>query len=385
MRRKQFSLFDPQLCRSAAVDALYKLNSRHQWRNPVMFVVWLGIVVTTLVCLAQWSGLAGNAGSDGEPLWFSANITLWLWFTVLFANFAEALAEGRSNEADEIRLVDLPPDDLRQRLKEGKVYLPGQAERAIEHFFRKGNLMALRELALRRTAERVDDQMRAYRHREEIERVWHTHDALLVCLGPLDVSDKVVRTAARLAARLGSPWHAVYVETPRLHRLPESQRRSILQTLKLAADLGAETVTLAAQDEAQAILDYAREHNLGKIVIGRRQQGVFWWRGRRFIDRLGQLGPDLDLIVVVVEGQRGSRINADEHLPPDLRGFAERWRQQIVGSLATVLLGELIAHPDKVLTQRHLLLAVWGPNAVEHTHYLRIYMGHLRQKLEQDP
>lgn len=255
----------------------------------------------------------------------------------------ETVPDRLFDEADEIKLVDLSPEDLRQRLKEGKVYLPGQAERAIEHFFRKGNLMALRELALRRTAERVDDQMRAYRHREEIERVWHTHDALLVCLGPLDGSDKVVRTAARLAARFGSPWHAVYVETPRLHRLPESRRRQILQTLKLAGELGAETVTLAAQDEAQAVLDYAREHNLGKIVIGRRQQGVFWWRGRRFIDRLGKLGPDLDLIVVAVEGQQSARSLAEEHLPPDLRGFAERWQRQIVGSLATVLLGSILA------------------------------------------
>ena len=90
-----------------------------------------------------------------------------------------------------------------------------------------------------------------------------------------------VRTAARLAARLGSPWHAVYVETPRLHRLPEAQRRGILQTLKLAGELGAETATLAAPDEVQAVLAYAREHNLGKIVIGRRQRESFWRRGGR--------------------------------------------------------------------------------------------------------
>ena len=248
----------------------------------------------------------------------------------------ETVPDRIFDAADEVVIVDLPPDDLRQRLKEGKVYLPEQAERAIEHFFRKGNLMALR-----RTAERVDDQMRAYRNSSDIGQIWHTQDALLVCLGPQDGSDKVVRTAARLAARFNSPWHAVYVETPRLHRLPESQRRGILQTLKLAGELGAETATLAAQDEAQALLDYAREHNLGKIVIGRRQREFSWYPGRRFIDKLGKLGPDLDLIVVAVDAQEPVRARVE--LPPDLRPFTERWRVQILGSLATLLLGGVLA------------------------------------------
>ena len=250
--------------------------------------------------------------------------------------------------ADEVVLVDLTPDDLRQRLKEGKVYLAGQAERAIEHFFRKGNLMALRELALRRTAERVDGQMREYRSDADIDRIWHTQDALLLCLGPQDGSDKVVRTAARLAARLGSPWHAVYVETPRLHRLPEAQRRGILQTLKLAGELGAETATLAAPDEVQAVLAYAREHNLGKIVIGRRQRESFWRRGGRFAERLGRQGADLDLIVVAVENESPPPRPA-ESLPPDLRSFGERWQVQLKGCAATLLLGAVLAGISRLL------------------------------------
>lgn len=99
-------------------------------------------------------------------------------------------------------LVDLPPDDLRQRLKEGKVYIAGQAERAIEHFFRKGNLIALRELALRRTADRVDEQMRAWRGHPGEEKVWHTRDAILLCIGHNTGSEKLARAAARLASRL---------------------------------------------------------------------------------------------------------------------------------------------------------------------------------------
>ena len=126
----------------------------------------------------------------------------------------ETVPDPFFDAADDVVLVDLPPDDLRQRLNEGKVYIGGQAERAIENFFRKGNLIALRELALRRTADRVDEQMRAWRDRQGQEKVWHTRDAILLCIGHNTGSEKLVRAAARLAARLGSVWHAVYVETP---------------------------------------------------------------------------------------------------------------------------------------------------------------------------
>jgi two-component system sensor histidine kinase KdpD len=192
------------------------------------------------------------------------------------------------------------PDDLRQRLNEGKVYIGGQAERAIENFFRKGNLIALRELALRRTADRVDEQMRAWRDRQGQEKVWHTRDAILLCIGHNTGSEKLVRAAARLAARLGSVWHAVYVETPSLHRLPEARRRAILAALRLAQELGAETATLSDPSEEKAVLHYAREHNLGKIVIG-RQSKRRWWDRSGFADRLARHAPDLDLVVIALD------------------------------------------------------------------------------------
>ncbi len=160
------------------------------------------------------------------------------------------------------------PDDLRQRLNEGKVYIGGQAERAIENFFRKGNLIALRELALRRTADRVDEQMRAWRDRQGQEKVWHTRDAILLCIGHNTGSEKLVRAAARLAARPPGQRLACGVcRDPSLHRLPEGRRRAILAALRLAQELGAETATLSDPSEEKAVLHYAREHNLGKIVI----------------------------------------------------------------------------------------------------------------------
>ncbi len=148
----------------------------------------------------------------------------------------ETLPDTFFDRADEVVLVDTPADELIERLAAGKVYMPAQAERAAKNFFRKGNLMALRELALRRTAERVDGQMREYRSDADISRVWHTQDALLLCLGPQDGSDKVVRTAARLAARPTARWR-LFMNTPMClppvpglgaSRLPANERRGIV-------------------------------------------------------------------------------------------------------------------------------------------------------------
>lgn len=245
----------------------------------------------------------------------------------------ETVPDRLYEETDEVVLVDLTPDDLRRRLDEGKVYLPQQAERAIEHFFRKENLIALRELALRCTADRVDEQMQALRHSGE--PVWHTRDSLLVCIGPSGGNEKLVRVAARLAGRLGCVWHAVYVETPLLHRLPEHERRNILTTLHLAQELGAETSTLPAQEETDAVLHYAREHNLGKILIGRHNKRRWhdWWKGS-FAHRLGTRGPDLDLLIVSLSESDATN---NPILPADLRHKDEKWQRQFTGIGAALL------------------------------------------------
>ncbi|MGN6665355.1 MAG: two-component system sensor histidine kinase KdbD, partial [Trinickia sp.] len=143
--------------------------------------------------------------------------------------------------ADEVTLVDLPAEELLDRLREGKVYLPHQAENAVRNFFRKGNLIALRELALRRTADRVDAQMREYRADQSIERIWQARERIIVCVGAGPESTTLVRAGARLASSLKADWLAVYVETPKLQRLPDAIRKRTLDALKLASELGAET------------------------------------------------------------------------------------------------------------------------------------------------
>ncbi len=210
----------------------------------------------------------------------------------------ETVPDRVFDTADEVVVVDLPPDELLERLKEGKVYLPQQAERASQNFFRKGNLLALRELALRRTADRVDDEMQAYRKRSAISPVWPNRESLLACVGAGDHSEKVVRSCARLATQLDVPWHAVHVETPALQRLPEARRQQALRVLKLAQELGATIATPSAPDAAVALVHYAREHNLSRMVMGRRDRRWPWQRS--LADRVAAQADDLDVLQVAL-------------------------------------------------------------------------------------
>jgi two-component system sensor histidine kinase KdpD len=249
------------------------------------------------------------------------------------------------DQADEVVLVDLPPDDLLQRLKEGKVYLPHQAERAIRNFFRKGNLIALRELALRQAADRVDQEVRAYRREKSIGRVWQTKDALLACVGPGVGGDRVVRAAARLADSLDAPWHAVYVETPPLQRLPEVRRRRILGTLKLAEELGAVATTVPGHAVAEGLVEHARSHNISRLVVERSPRAAGWqrlWSGS-LSDRLGHLAPDVDVIEIAPEEMAAAaeRAAPDEEETP-LSRRPDTWRGYL-WSAATCVAATLIA------------------------------------------
>src|SRR3982750_3059888 len=171
--------------------------------------------------------------------------------------------------ADEVELVDLPPDELLDRLAEGKVYVPEKARQAGQNFFRKGNLIALRQLALRATAERVDAAMREYRSQHAISATWAANERLLVCVGPDPLSTRLVRSAARMASALHAEWLAVYVETPNLVRLPQAARDRILQTLRLAAELGAESANLSGESVAATLIELARQRNVSRIIVGK--------------------------------------------------------------------------------------------------------------------
>jgi two-component system, OmpR family, sensor histidine kinase KdpD len=211
----------------------------------------------------------------------------------------ETVPDSVFEQADEVELIDLPPDDLLQRFHDGKVYMPAQAREALENFFRKGNLIALRELALRRTADRVDAQMRVYRREHAIEQVWPTAERVLVCVGPGPWSTRLVRAAKRMADQLGAEWIAAYVETPAQLRLPPEARDGVVQTLRLAEQLGGQTITLSGERMSDAILAYARDRNVSKIVVGKPSR-TRWQRIvlGSIVDTLVQGSGDIDVYVI---------------------------------------------------------------------------------------
>jgi two-component system sensor histidine kinase KdpD len=201
--------------------------------------------------------------------------------------------------ADEVELIDLPPDELLERLKAGKVYVPEQALRAIESFFRKGNLIALRELALRTTADRVDAAMREYKEGHAIGATWAAGERLLVAVGPYEDAERLVRAGKRMAIALHAEWIVVYVETPELLRMADEERDRRIALLRLAESLGAESVTLGGSSVGEELANYARTRNVTRILIGRPRRSL--WRRLFRPSTYGELlskTEGIDLLVV---------------------------------------------------------------------------------------
>src|SRR5579864_889112 len=180
----------------------------------------------------------------------------------------ETVPDQILEQADEVGLVDLPPDELIQRLHEGKVYVPDQAHRAIDKFFRPGNLTALREIVLRYLAGQVDHQMRAYMEAHAIRGPWPAGERVLVCIDADPLAERLVRTGRRMATGLDAEWIVLHVETPEYATLPEAARDRIARTLRLGEELGARTVSLPGTKAAEEIIRYARAQNVSKILVG---------------------------------------------------------------------------------------------------------------------
>ncbi|HUN39137.1 MAG TPA: sensor histidine kinase KdpD [Acetobacteraceae bacterium] len=255
----------------------------------------------------------------------------------------ETVPDSVIDKADDIELIDLTPEDLIQRLKEGKVYVPHQAERAIRHYFAPGNLTALRELALRRTAQRVDEQMVRYMQAHAIKGPWATSERVLVCVsGDPDVTT-VVRHARRLTDRLKAPWTALHVETARNLRMTETERNRVAEALRLAQRLGGEAVTLPGQDVAETVADYARANNVTQIIAVQSPRSRWSdWFSESVAQRIIRKAEGATVYVVSqprkIEGE-------DAPVAPTQRaGF--NWQPQIwLGSLACVAVAAALGLP----------------------------------------
>ena len=309
------------------VDELAHSNapgSRHpkRWQD-VQELLRSGIDVWTAINVQHLESLNGTVGA----------------ITGIRVN--ETVPDTVLDDADEVILVDVTADELLARLKAGKVYVPQQAERAAKNFFRKGNLFALREIALRRTAEHVGDDVRSYRAKQlQLSRhagstgapAWNTSGAMLVCVGPGDGAEHAVRSAARLAGQLNVRWNAAYVETPALQRLPKAARDRTLAVLKLAEDLGASTAILVGEDIAQTLLLHAQTLNCATVVLG-RPDAQRWSRLWRMVQptlsrRLAQLAPALDIMEIgTSDSVRQIQPNAlpDTQVPADEPSWLDTW------------------------------------------------------------
>jgi two-component system sensor histidine kinase KdpD len=213
----------------------------------------------------------------------------------------ETIPDSIFEMANTIELVDLPPDDLLKRLQEGKVYIPEVAELALKHFFRRGNLFALRELAMRVAAEQVGTQVLTQRREQGIIETWPTVERLLVCIGPEPNTSKLIRAAKRMAKSLHAEWIAVHVEAPRV-RLTQAQHNEAIHNLRLAEQLGAETLILTGVDVVEELIRFAHERNVTKIVLGKNIRPR--WKDYLFgslVNELVRYSGEIDIYVLTGE------------------------------------------------------------------------------------
>lgn len=249
----------------------------------------------------------------------------------------ETLPDSILERADEIELVDLPPQELLQRLKEGKIYAPEQAQRAEKNFFKPGNLTALRELALRRTAERVDAQMLDYMQRHAIAGPWPAGERIVVCVSAQPDPVRLVRAARRLAEQIKAPWTALYVETPRHTRLSDAARDRIAAALRLAEYLGGEARTVPGADIIAEVLRFTRSHNVTQVVLGKVPRAR--WRDLFFpslVHELMRRGEGLAVHVVPADPEERYESRLSQWWPGAVPGA---WRPYAYSLAAVALAG----------------------------------------------
>ncbi len=249
----------------------------------------------------------------------------------------ETVPDSILERADEVTLIDISPDDLLERLRQGKIYIPQQAAFALEKFFRKNNLVALREMALRHAADRVHEDVEVARLGSASNRPWPTNERLLVCVGPSPTSAKVVRAAKRLADRIHAPWIALHIESAAAARWSDADRQQLHRNLKLAESLGGEIVQASGDDVSQELLAYASSRNVTKIIVGKTGEPTNRWRRRpnSLVDRLLRDSGNMDVVVVrgVEEAQTESTTwNTRMSNPPPLR-----WLEAIFYTVAATL------------------------------------------------
>ncbi len=248
----------------------------------------------------------------------------------------ETVPDSVFDKAYEVRVVDLPVDELLERLREGKVYVPDQAARATQSFFKEGNLIALRELALRRTAERVDAKMRGYKAAHGIEQTWHAGERVLVCVSSSPHSARLIRSAFRMATSMHGELVGLYVETPASLRMSQAARDRLAANMRLVEALGGDPATLRGEDAATETVRYARKRNVTKIVVGKPTHSR--WRDvlrPSFLDAVVRLSREIDVFVISGEPNEGAEAVARAETPAT--PAVQQWVGAAAGAAAVAL------------------------------------------------
>jgi len=263
----------------------------------------------------------------------------------------ETIPDSVVERADDLELIDIPPEELQQRLREGKVYQPDRIDHALEGFFRKGNLIALRELSLRRMADRVDAQMQSYRSEEKIKELWPTKERVVVCIAPNALATRVVRTAARMGAATHADMIAVYVESDRQTNRPPEEQRLAQEALRLAERLGMDTVSSSGHDIVAEILRIARERNATRIVVGKPIRAR--WKEILFgsvVDVLVRKSAELDVLVITAEPEKErTGRSAPVREKTRARGYAEAVAMNVITTGICYLLAPYVSIANLIM------------------------------------
>ncbi|MBX7151277.1 sensor histidine kinase KdpD [bacterium] len=236
------------------------------------------------------------------------------------ATIRETVPDSIFEQADEIEVIDISPEELLQRLREGKVYTPERSQQAVQNFFREGNLTALREMALRLTAERVDHQLRDYMKNRRIAGPWKSSQRLLVGINASRHCFSLIRWARRLAYSINGSWVAVYVETTK--QLSDADKSQLSKNVKLASELGAEVITTSDEDVAKALVRVAREQNATQILVGKSK--YFLPFGKSLLEKIIEISGELDIHVVGGAMDAGNRLRW-LRLPSLHSGWMQYW------------------------------------------------------------
>jgi two-component system sensor histidine kinase KdpD len=271
----------------------------------------------------------------------------------------ETVPDSILDEAEEVKLVDLPPEQLLKRLREGKVYIPEQAKRASENFFRLGNIIALRQLALRYVAGHVDADMQIYRRAHGVAEPWRVAERLLVGVGPAPASEELVRAAKRLADALDAEWIALFVETPEYANFSTEDRERVWKTLRLAEELGARTETISGTGVAD-LIEFARRNNVSKVLVGRpEKRSLRRPFGSRHLEEIIRASGDLDVWVMGSEAPKPKRLlRAPPDIPIDIAGHSLAFGGAALATVIAIVLRERLYLGNIIMLYLLVVVAV---------------------------